>query len=181
MHRGNFGCRPTFCLTALLGIADILAATEGHRPRTAERAEPMATTLRAQSWSSSRHSSPSCHSAYNAARFGSPLNFGNSYQLTVTDMTAYRVSPANIMPTIGSYLLLPLRFTGSFPGSRYRLPSCPNGPYMEPMIGGLFAMLPGGGSGISPCRSALSKTAAQGTHHTDGIGAGPSSWSYSTP
>lgn len=139
----NFGCRPTFCLTALLGIAIFWPQLKAIVRALRNGAEPMATTLRAPIVVIIAALIPVLPlMAYNAARFGSPLNFGNSYQLTVTDMTAYRVSPANIMPTIGSYLLLPLRFTGSFPWIALSAAAMPEWSYMEPMIGGLFAMCP---------------------------------------
>lgn len=139
----NFGCRPTFCLTALLGIAlfwpQIRAIGTVLRGRTVAPGK----ALLAPAVVVAAALIPVLPlMAYNAVRFGSPLDFGNDYQFTVTDLTKYRVAPANILPIVADYLLLPLRFVGQFPWIALSKASLPEWSYMEPMIGGLFAMCP---------------------------------------
>ncbi|WP_236028042.1 hypothetical protein [Bifidobacterium pongonis] len=139
----NFGCRPTFCLTALLGIAvfwpQIRAIGTALRNKTVAPGKallaPAVVVVAALI--------PVLPvMVYNAVRFGSPLNFGNNYQFTVTDLTTYRIALANILPIVGDYLLLPLRFVGQFPWIALSKASLPTWSYTEPMIGGLFAMCP---------------------------------------
>lgn len=52
---------------------------------------------------------------YNLWRFGSLLDFGNDYQLTVTDLTRYREPPKVLLEIIGYYLFLPPHTTSRFP------------------------------------------------------------------
>lgn len=52
---------------------------------------------------------------YNAARFGSPFNFGSSYNLTSFDMTAYHQKPIGLAASLYIFLLQPLHLIGSFP------------------------------------------------------------------
>ena len=80
--------------------------------------------------------------AYNMVRFGSPFDFGSSYQMTVTDMTSYVQPLANLALTIVYYLFLPLRFTGEFPFIAVSPAPLPSWGYTEAMPGGLFAMVP---------------------------------------
>lgn len=139
----NFGCRPTFCLTALLGVAIFWPQLKAIAVTLRKRTAPMPATLRAPVAVIIAALIPVLPlMAYNAARFGSPMNFGNEYQLTVTDMTAYRVAAANILPIVGDYLLLPLRCTDTFPWIALSAAALPEWSYTEPMIGGLFAMCP---------------------------------------
>ncbi len=53
--------------------------------------------------------------AYNAARFGSPLDFGSAYQLTVSNTAANRVSLSEIPAAMLYYFLNPIKFSGAFP------------------------------------------------------------------
>lgn len=53
--------------------------------------------------------------AYNAARFGSPLDFGSAYQLTVSNTAANRVSLSEIPAALTYYFLNPVAFNGVFP------------------------------------------------------------------
>lgn len=80
--------------------------------------------------------------AYNAARFGSPFDFGSSYQLTVTDMTNYHQSLSNLVLTVVYYLFLPLRFTDAFPFLAVSPAPLPSWEFTEAMPGGLFAIAP---------------------------------------
>jgi hypothetical protein len=56
---------------------------------------------------------------YNIARFGSPFEFGQRYQLTiyvnVHEIGSQLITTANILPNIYNYLLRPPIVTGSFP------------------------------------------------------------------
>ena len=79
---------------------------------------------------------------YNALRFGSPFNFGNEYQITITDMTTMRLPVQNIIPSILSYLALPLRFTPVFPWISINPIAFNRWQYAEPMIGGMFTLAP---------------------------------------
>lgn len=53
--------------------------------------------------------------AFNAARFGDPLEFGQTWQLTLEDIRFNRFTPGDILPALYSYYLEPLRFTSEFP------------------------------------------------------------------
>ena len=50
---------------------------------------------------------------YNNARFGSPLQFGTDYQLTVADASEYELFTGGIMPALYHYFLQPF-VTGEF-------------------------------------------------------------------
>ena len=139
----NVGCRPTFALVALLGFPlfrrQIAAVLRAARPG----ATPAIGALRA-----------ACAvlvpalcmvvpiGAYNAARFGSPFDFGDSYQLTVTDMTRYAPSSSNILTIAGYYLALPLRVTSGFPFLALSPTPLAQWAYTEPLVGGLFVLCP---------------------------------------
>lgn len=52
---------------------------------------------------------------YNAARFGSPFDFGNDYQLTLWDMSGVYASASLTLPALFHYFLHPPAFSGAFP------------------------------------------------------------------
>ena len=52
---------------------------------------------------------------YNNVRFGSPLDFGAAYQLTVSDIHANSVSASGLPAAIYHYFFMPLRPRGVFP------------------------------------------------------------------
>lgn len=52
---------------------------------------------------------------YNAARFGSILEFGTKYQLTVSDISLNKLSFGNILPSIFHYFLQPFCMGSKFP------------------------------------------------------------------
>lgn len=79
---------------------------------------------------------------YNVIRFGSPLNFGDRYQLTVADMVHVHNPLDNLASTLGYYLFLPLRLTGRFPFLAINPTPLPHWSYTEAMVGGLFALCP---------------------------------------
>lgn len=138
----NAGCRPTFALSALLIFPmfwrQIRQMARLVRARKATRqllAGPAAVILPAIAVVI-----PVC--VYNALRFGSLFNFGNSYQITVNDMTSYSEPVANIPWIIGYYLLLPPRLQSTFPFVAINPTPLPHWGFAEPMVAGLFAMCP---------------------------------------
>ena len=81
---------------------------------------------------------------YNAARFGSPLNFGANYNLTVNDMTKRGFEFGRLAPALFAYLFQTPSTTGTFP---YLQPVPFDTTYMgqtikEVTFGGVFACLP---------------------------------------
>ncbi len=53
--------------------------------------------------------------AYNYLRFGSPFEFGTSYQLTVLDTSLYKLDLSGVIPCILYYFIQPLGVSGEFP------------------------------------------------------------------
>lgn len=139
----NLGCRPAFALVALLGIPLFwpqlteLVGRVRHRSIGVWHAlrMPLAVLL------------PAIIIvlpllAYNVARFGSPFDFGNNYQFTVTDMTRFAPAPDTFLLMVVYYLFLPLRFTGDFPFLALSPTPLPSWAYAEEMIGGLIVLCP---------------------------------------
>lgn len=139
----NFGCRPIFTLVALLGLplfADQLRAIARElRSRTVAMRHILApigaVTLPAMAVVIPL-------AVYNAVRFGTPLDFGERYQITVTDMTAHRPSLANLPMMIGYYLALPMRMLDRFPWMAVSPTPLPQWGYTEPMVAGLLVLCP---------------------------------------
>lgn len=139
----NIGCRPTFALSALLGfvifraqIAGLIRDIRSHSAHLSQALRaPAAVLLPALAVAV-----PVL--AYNVARFGSPLDFGERYQMTVTDMTRFTQPLADVPVTIGYYLLLPFRLTDTFPWVALSPTPMPQWAYAEPMVGGLFVLCP---------------------------------------
>ena len=125
----NFGCRPTFCLLALLAIPLFWGQITGWLRSLTAIILPALVVIAPLGW-------------YNMVRFNSPLDFGSRYQLTVTDMTSYREPLANMLPMIGDYLFLPLRAIGNFPFLGISPTPLPQWGYTEPMMGGFFVLCP---------------------------------------
>ena len=94
--------------------------------------------------------------AYNHMRFGSLFDFGNAYQLTVTDMTTFHTPAANMPLTVLYYLFLPLRFTDTFPFLALSPTPLPRWSFTEPCVGGLFALMP-----LAACAFAIPWPAAR--------------------
>lgn len=139
----NFASRPTFCVVALLAIplfyrqiATLFSLWRAHSISTAQALRiPCAVIV------------PALvvilpFAAYNAIRFGSPLNFGNEFQITVADMTAYKTPASNLLPTLSCYTVLPLRFSTQFPFLMITPCALPQWGYTEAMVGGLFVLCP---------------------------------------
>lgn len=139
----NIGCRPTFVLTALLAfplfwpqIAALMRALRGKTTTLRHAAAPVLAMLL-----------PAAivvipQLAWNLARFGSPLDFGDAYQMTVTDMTRFTLPTANLLPMIGEYLFTPIRWTSWFPWIGMAPTPMPEWGYAEPIMGGLFMLCP---------------------------------------
>lgn len=80
--------------------------------------------------------------AYNLVRFGSLLDFGNDYQLTLTDLTTYREPLSLIVPITYYYLFQPLGFTTRFPGLELTNTPLSEWQMTEPHAGGFFWLVP---------------------------------------
>lgn len=139
----NFGCRPTFALTALLAIAlfwpqiRAMISDLAHRRITMLKAlrAPLAMVIPAlvvviplMLW--------------NKVRFGSLTDFGNAYQFTVSDMTRYATPIADMPATVWYYLFLPVRFVRNFPWLAVSPAPMPVWGYYEVMVGALFTATP---------------------------------------
>ncbi|MCR5150437.1 MAG: hypothetical protein K6B52_04330 [Clostridiales bacterium] len=57
---------------------------------------------------------------YNSLRFGSPFEFGTTYQLTVADVSTYRLSAKAFLPAICHYFLQPFLIVSDFPFLRFK-------------------------------------------------------------
>lgn len=80
--------------------------------------------------------------AYNFWRFGSFLDFGNAYQLTVTDLTTYREPLSLIAPITYYYLFQPLSLTSDFPFLKLTATPLHSWQLTEPHAGGFFWLVP---------------------------------------
>lgn len=78
--------------------------------------------------------------ALNAARFGSPFDFGANYNLTGNDMTHRGIDPARWPLGIYAYLLQPGTFTMDYPFMSVveAVPDYQGHTSLEPMFGGFF-------------------------------------------
>lgn len=138
----NIGCRPPFVWSALLIFPMFWPQIRElwrllcchHAPRDAWKA-PTAVIVAAGIVALPVF-------ILNALRFGSPLNFGNAYQITVNNMTSYHEPLENIPRIIGYYLALPVRLQSTFPFVAVNPTPLPAWGYTEPMVAGLFALCP---------------------------------------
>ncbi|BDR52789.1 hypothetical protein KIM372_06960 [Bombiscardovia nodaiensis] len=80
--------------------------------------------------------------AYNAWRFGSPWDFGNTYQITVVNLNTYKPPKINIAYLLFYYLFLPLTRSAAFPYLQNSPAPLPVWQYTEPGLGGLFVLAP---------------------------------------
>lgn len=81
---------------------------------------------------------------YNNARFGSPVDFGANYNLTVNDMTKRGMNAGRVAPALFAYFVQAPNVTGVFP---FLHPAVFETTYMgqtikEVTFGGIFACLP---------------------------------------
>lgn len=134
----TIGCRPTFAFTALfalpLFLPDLRRAARGRRRgRIARLGAALLLPALAVT-------APVL--VYNQLRFASPFDFGNAYQLTVTDMTRFHTPAENMPLTVFYYLFLPPRLTDAFPFLALSPTPLPRWSFTEPCVGGLFALMP---------------------------------------
>lgn len=105
----TLGCRPQYVLTAMLIVAifwpEIRARRFFSRAGLGNTIAVIAPFLIV--------AMPVC--LYNQARFGSPFDFGASYNLTGADMTAYEFNLVAIVARAFEYLFLPPVIQGSYP------------------------------------------------------------------
>ena len=142
----NLGCRPTFVITILFAIPaiyPILKKSFNNIIKNHEKPESLRCILQyCSAWILPAALTAIPFGLYNLLRFGSPLNFGNEYQITITDMTTMRLPLQNILPSILSYIALPLRFIPTFPWIGIQPVAFDRWQYAEPMIGGMFVLSP---------------------------------------
>ncbi|MBT1163861.1 hypothetical protein [Bifidobacterium felsineum] len=139
----NFGCRPTFTLTALLAFPLFWPQIRAMVGDLRQHRVPLLKALRAPA----AMIIPAIIVVtplmlWNKARFGSLFNFGNAYQFTVSDMTRYTTPMADMPSTVWYYLFLPLRFTQQFPWLAISPAPMPVWGYYEVMVGALFTATP---------------------------------------
>ena len=149
----TLGCRPTFIVAGLLAIPifsqeirnmmrslrprpGISSAGDGVGPSPAVSATLLGTALlpllivaAPLLW-------------YNHWRFGSALDFGNRYQMTVVDLTQYHPDLGSLPRLFGYYLFQPLSTKASFPFLRTSPAPLNVWHYTEPGIGGLLVTTP---------------------------------------
>ena len=133
------GCRPQLMLLSCLAFPLFWRPfiTEGHI-RTKEGAQQFACLIAPYLLVGG------AIMAYNAARFGSPFNFGANYNLTVNDMTKRGWQIGRLAPALFAYFLQPPCANGVFP---FLQPEPFATTYMgqtvkEATFGGIFACLP---------------------------------------
>ena len=105
----SVGCRPTLAISALI-LAPVFISILACREYSAKRKiccvcsflTPIFVGAAALMW-------------YNYIRFGSILEFGTAYQLTVSDIRANNISLFALPSAIIQYFLQPLGFTAQFP------------------------------------------------------------------
>ncbi len=134
----TIGCRPTFAFTALFALPLFLPdLRRSARKRECGRIARLGTALLLPALAAA---APVL--VYNQLRFAAPFDFGNAYQLTVTDMTRFHTPAANMPLTVFYYLFLPPRLTDSFPFVALSPTPLPRWSFTEPCVGGLFALMP---------------------------------------
>lgn len=135
----TLGCRPQYVLAAVLIVAifwpEIRARRFFSRVGLGNTLAVIAPFLVV--------AVPVC--LYNQARFGSPFDFGASYNLTGADMTAYAFDPIVIAARSLEYLFLPPVMQGSYP-FLHAIDDVAGLPTVmwtnEPVFGGFFAFAP---------------------------------------
>ena len=79
---------------------------------------------------------------YNRWRFGSLLDFGNRYQMTVLDLTNYHPGTQGLLQIFGYYLLQPLTTMPIFPYLQFSPAPLRVWHFTEPGLGGLLITTP---------------------------------------
>lgn len=135
----TLGCRPQYILSAALIVAifwpDIRAGRFFSRAGLGNTLAVIAPFFAV--------AVPVCF--YNAARFGSPFDFGASYNLTGADMTAYSFDPIVAAARLLEYLFLPPVVQAGYP-FLHAIDDVSGLPAAlwtnEPVFGGFFAFAP---------------------------------------
>lgn len=142
----NLGCRPTFSIAVLFALPAIYSHIEKDLPNILRNWKQVSSWYKPfkyfAAWILPCIITAIPFGIYNLLRFGSPLNFGNEYQITITDMTTMRLPSQNILPSIFSYIALPLRFIPTFPWIGIQPIAFDRWQYAEPMIGGMLTLSP---------------------------------------
>ncbi|KFI58882.1 glycosyltransferase [Bifidobacterium gallicum DSM 20093 = LMG 11596] len=142
----TMGCRPTFATAAILGFAIFwpqlraLWRIRTHAHHDVHGGRLVVRLLIAVCVPALVVVAPVL--AYNHARFGSWLDFGNAYQFTVADMTSFHTPWVNMPLTMLYYLGLPLRFESTFPFLALSPTPLPLWSFTEPSIGGIVWLMP---------------------------------------
>ncbi|MBM6699146.1 hypothetical protein H7U32_02140 [Bifidobacterium pullorum subsp. saeculare] len=139
----TMACRPTFALAALLAFplfwtqirAMLRGLAAGRVPWLHALVAPAAMLAPALAVAVPQM-------LYNRARFGSPFDFGETYQMTVTDMTRFSLPAANVPVMVAEYLVTPLRLTPYFPWIGISPTPLPEWGYAETVMGGIFFVCP---------------------------------------
>jgi hypothetical protein len=148
----NIGCRPTFLIAALLAFPIFWDEIRKGTFFSCLRFKEWPHVFRSHIFRSLKADCAALVPAitviipilwFNFWRFGSWLDFGNSYQITVSDMQTYHSPLAELPLAIWYYLGQPLRFTSSFPFIGLAPTPFPSQSiWAEPQIGGYFALAP---------------------------------------
>ena len=132
----NLGCRPQFIFSALLAIPIYWNAVFKDRSLFSRRGF----------WPTIMVILPFVLvfiplMMYNVARFGSPLNFGNKYQLTIFDANTAQFPHSSVFSIAFYYLFQPMSLIGIFPFvSSTQMPGLLYFP-LEPSEGGFFTFV----------------------------------------
>ena len=149
----TLGCRPTFIVAGLLAIP--IFSHEIRDMMSSLRPQPGTSSAREGAGPSPAVSATLLSTAllplllvaapllwYNHWRFGSVLDFGNRYQMTVVDLTQYHPDLGSLPRLFGYYLFQPLSTKTSFPFLRISPAPLNVWHYTEPGIGGLLVTAP---------------------------------------
>ena len=128
------GCRPTMALYSLLAFPvfwRVLRRPRANWWRVLAAVAPYVPVAAGLMW-------------YNAARFGSPFEFGAKYQLTSVDVLHQGMQPSRIPLGLWYYLVNPVQFITEFPYTITTDVVTRHGSdmYTEPQMGGAFAVVP---------------------------------------
>lgn len=136
----TLACRPTFILTGLLALPFFWPYAR--RMMHTHNTRALCTLLAALAIPLLAVCIPV--GIYNYVRFGSLTDFGNAYQITVTDMTQFHTPISNMPYTLWYYLLLPLHTQSSFPWIAISPTVLPQWSFAEYSVCGLFVLMPCG-------------------------------------
>ncbi|WP_018143050.1 hypothetical protein [Alloscardovia criceti] len=127
-------CRPTFAFTAIL-VAPVFFEFVWEKPL-----KQLSRALSAAVVPAILGVLPALW--YNWWRFGSALNFGSGYQITVADMRNLRVTTLSTLQGVGAYLFQPFDFTAQPPFIQSPFISTSTWIHRETIISGFFIFAP---------------------------------------